>query len=196
MTGFAFDSTWLLDCHWDETMQSIKQSITSQLQQQHSLTMPLHQILSLKVIDGDTLEAIYELDTIEGIYIHRGIRLTGIDTPEKNTHAGALVKQFVESWIKEHRESLKILTISTDKFNGRTVGDIVRVVTNKMVESLSGLLLHNGLAKKFTGKVAKTPWTPQELDFVCKQLSENFTTQNYELFEWIPCSDPKPIILE
>jgi len=44
--------------------------------------------------------------------------------------------------------------------------------------------------------ISKTPWTPQELDFVCKQLSIKFTTQNYELFEWIPCSDPKPIILE
>lgn len=158
--------------------------------------MPLHQILSLKVIDGDTLEAVYLLDNIENIYVHRGIRLTGIDTPEKHTHAGMMVKQFVESWIKQHRESLQILTITSDKFNGRTVGDICRVVNNKVVEMLSAILLSNEFAKPFSGKVAKTPWYPEELDIISARLSKAVPTQNYELFEWIPCSDPKPFITD
>jgi endonuclease YncB( thermonuclease family) len=158
--------------------------------------MSIHQILSLKVIDGDTLEAIYELDTIEGIYVHRGLRLTGIDTPEKNTQAGRLVKQFVESWVKQNRQDLQIMTVSSDKFNGRTVGDIIRIVSNKMVDSLSGLLIHKGLAKPYNGRTAKIPWTPQELDRICEQLNKTVTTQNYELFEWIPCIDPKPLIVK
>jgi endonuclease YncB( thermonuclease family) len=158
--------------------------------------MSIHQILSLKVIDGDTLEAIYELDTIEGIYVHRGLRLTGIDTPEKNTQAGRLVKQFVESWVKQNRQDLQIMTVSSDKFNGRTVGDIIRIVSNKMVDSLSGLLIHKGLAKSYNGRTAKIPWTPQELDRICEQLNKTVTTQNYELFEWIPCTDPKPLIVK
>jgi endonuclease YncB( thermonuclease family) len=158
--------------------------------------MPLNQLLSLKVIDGDTLEAIYLLDSIENVYVHRGIRLIGIDTPEKNTHAGMLVKHFVESWVKQHRESLKILTISSDKYNGRTVGDICRIVNNKVVELLTATLLSQQLAKSYSGKTAKKPWTPQELDFISDKLGKTITTQNYELFEWIPCSDPKPFITD
>jgi hypothetical protein len=160
--------------------------------------MSLRNILSLKVIDGDTLEAVYELDSIERIYVHRAIRLSGIDTPEKNTQAGKLVKQFVESWVDKYRKTLRILTLDTDKYNGRIIGDIVRVESsfNTPVERLSLTLTDNRFAKSYNGRSAKTPWTPQELEIIESRLSDVVTLSIRSLHEWIPCSHPKPIPME
>jgi hypothetical protein len=160
--------------------------------------MNLRNILSLVVIDGDTLEAVYELDAIERIYVHRAIRLSGIDTPEKNTQAGKLVKQFVESWVDKYRKTLRILTLDTDKYNGRIIGDIVRVESsfNTPVERLSLRLSDDRYAKPYNGRSAKTPWTLQELELIERGLSNVVTISNYGLYEWIPCTNPKPIPTE
>jgi hypothetical protein len=176
-------------------MQSLNQNLTSRIQQVQ-YPMNLRNILSLKVIDGDTLEAIYELDSIENIYAHRAIRLTGIDTPEKKLPAGKLVKEFVETWVHKYGPSLKILTIDTDKYNGRIIGDIVRLADNKVVEQLSHTLLLNQFAKSYSGRSAKKPWTPQELEVIESRLNDVVTISNYGLYEWIPCSHPKPIPME
>ena len=195
MTPIYIDRDWWLTDHWDEAMQFLDQSLTSRIQQVQYL-MSLRNILSLKVIDGDTLEAIYELDSIENIYAHRAIRLTGIDTPEKKLPAGKLVKQFVETWVHKYGPSLRILTIDTDKYNGRIIGDIVRLADNKVAEQLSHTLLLNQFAKKYSGQSAKKPWTPLELDTIERQLGNVVTISNYGLYEWIPCSHPKPIPME
>jgi endonuclease YncB( thermonuclease family) len=54
--------------------------------------------LVLRVIDGDTFEAIVELGF--GVAQKFKVRLDGIDTPEKNTDEGVAAKEFVRSLIE------------------------------------------------------------------------------------------------
>jgi hypothetical protein len=118
-------------------------------------------IHSIRVIDGDTVEAMVAgTEFFKNDYKLLSIRLYGIDTPEKNTVAGKLVKQVVIQVLSTYKEPL-VQYRTEDKFSGRGVGDVedgsqVDVVT------LSEFLLLNRLAKRYYGD-KKKPWTDQEL---------------------------------
>jgi hypothetical protein len=130
-------------------------------------------IHSIRVIDGDTVEAMVAgTDFFKNDYKLLSIRIYGIDTPEKNTVAGKLVKQVVIQKLGSFKQPI-VTYHAEDKFSGRGVGDIAD--DNATVQSvsllvstvnpqipLSKFLLDNGLARPYYGG-KKKPWTDNEL---------------------------------
>lgn len=148
-----------------------------------------YEVQQLRVIDGDTVEAmIYE--PVADCYLHRAIRLYGIDTPEKNTLAGRLVKLYVQQWIEKHSKDLEFVYVSKDKFSGRIVGTL-----ENTVESLQSSLFSMNLAKEYYGGTKK-PWTLEELLRITRTL-ENLPQENQEVqaldvdltLPWIVCKE-------
>lgn len=148
-----------------------------------------YEVQQLRVIDGDTVEAlIYE--PVADCYLHRAIRLYGIDTPEKNTLAGKLVKLYVQQWIEKNSKNLEFVYVSKDKFSGRIVGTL-----ENTVESLQQSLFSMNLAKEYYGGTKK-PWTLEELLRITRTL-ENLPQENQEVqaldvdltLPWIVCKE-------
>lgn len=126
--------------------------------------MTFYKPFALRVIDGDTLNCILRCNPFNELLVERHLRLYGIDTPEKNTPAGRAVMKWVTRWLELHYDYLQIEYIEPDKFSGRFVGKLWCMLDNKKSEfDLSNLLLQGYMAKSFTGKTAKSPWTPIEL---------------------------------
>jgi endonuclease YncB( thermonuclease family) len=131
--------------------------------------MNLIKPFALKVLDGDTLDCILPCTPFTEVLVNRRLRLYGIDTPEKNTDAGKFIIEWLTWWLSIHNDVVRVQYITADKFSGRFVGQVWVPYTN--LESptevrsvtLSSLLISNGMAKSFTGKEAKIPWTQQEL---------------------------------
>jgi hypothetical protein len=118
-------------------------------------------IHSIRVIDGDTVEAMVAGEGFfKDDYKLLSIRIYGIDTPEKNTLAGKLVKQVVIQTLASYKEP-GVLYSTQDKYAGRGVGQIVDG-PNMTWPSLGKFLLEHGLAKAYFGG-AKKPWTDEEL---------------------------------
>jgi len=106
-----------------------------------------------RVIDGDTMEV--TLDLGFNIFYKVEVRLNGLDTPEKNTAEGKLVKAKVEEWVKG-----KILIVNSrelDKF-GRVLGEI----TTDKGDSLNKWLLAEGYARVYNGE-KKVAWTEAQI---------------------------------
>jgi hypothetical protein len=129
-------------------------------------------IHSIRVIDGDTVEAMVAgTDFFKNDYKLLSIRIYGIDTPEKNTVAGKLVKQVVIQKLGSFKQPI-VKYDAEDKFSGRGVGDILDdyairsvtllVSTVRPQVPLSKFLLDNGLARPYYGG-KKKPWTDKEL---------------------------------
>lgn len=103
-----------------------------------------------RVIDGDTLEAIVDLGF--NIYTRVTFRLTGIDTPEKNSKipeervrasaATAFAKSAVDS------KDVLIHSVGKDKY-GRWLGDVY--ISNDQ-PTLNEQLVSMGLAKAYFGE--------------------------------------------
>lgn len=144
--------------------------------------MTLYQPFALRVIDGDTLNCIIRCEPFGELLIERHLRLYGIDTPEKNTAAGRAVMNWVTRWMELNYNFLRIEFIESDKFAGRFVGKLWCVSGNKKSQfDLSNVLLQNYMAKSFTGKIAKSPWTDVELQ-VAKNAGETQPTRVSDLF--------------
>jgi endonuclease YncB( thermonuclease family) len=148
-----------------------------------------YKVQQLRVIDGDTVEAlIYE--PVADCYLHRAIRLYGIDTPEKNTLAGKLVKLYVHQWIEKHTKNLEFVYVSKDKFSGRVVGRL-----ENPIESLQHALFSRNLAKEYYGGTKKH-WTLEELLRITRTLEnlsqENQAVQALEVdltLPWVVCRE-------
>lgn len=126
--------------------------------------MTLYKPFALRVMDGDTLNCILRCDPFNELLVERHLRLYGIDTPEKNTPAGRAVMKWVTKWLELNYNYLQVEFIEPDKFSGRFVGKLWCISGNKKSQfDLSNLLLQGYMAKSFTGKVAKSPWTLVEL---------------------------------
>lgn len=149
----------------------------------------LYRPFALSVIDGDTLNCILPTDPFPGMFVQKHLRLYGIDTPEKNTQAGQIVMSFVKQWIEEHTRTLRIQYIKPDKFNGRFVGQVLRLVKydngQNSSECLAGYLLDKKMAKPFSGQEAKTPWTKEELDWIVLQFGNQAFDTSHPLEEWV-----------
>ena len=82
----------------------------------------------VKVVDGDTIDALVDL----GFSVHKKIRvrLYGINTPESRPRdleekkRGLEAKDRLESLLKEHKETLFIKSHGTGKF-GRCLGELL-----------------------------------------------------------------------
>jgi len=126
-------------------------------------------IHSIRVIDGDTVEAMVAgTEFFKNDYKLLSIRIYGIDTPEKNTLAGKLVKQVVIQTLASYKQPM-VIYATEDKYAGRGVGDIVDG-PNMTWPTLAKFLLDNELAKRYYGG-AKKPWTDKELLEVGKKCS-------------------------
>jgi endonuclease YncB( thermonuclease family) len=132
-------------------------------------------IHSIRVIDGDTVEAMVAgTDFFKNDFKLLSIRIYGIDTPEKNTVAGKLVKQFVIQKLGSYKQPV-VMYYAEDKFSGRGVGDIVdddatNAYKEKLQVSLSKSLLAYGLARPYNGG-KKSLWTDKELMEVERKCS-------------------------
>ena len=106
-----------------------------------------YKIKVLRVIDGDTLDALLDI----GFMVHKKIRirLMGIDTPESRTRdleekkKGLAAKQFVVDFLKEG--TFKLISHGVGKY-GRCLGEIVVDDVN-----LGEELVKNGHAYKYYG---------------------------------------------
>lgn len=133
------------------------------------MSSPLYKPYFLKVLDGDTLDCILPCTPFTEVLVNRRLRLHGIDTPEKNTDAGKFIIEWLTTWLAMHSDVVRVQFVTTDKFSGRFVGQVWVPYTN--LESptevrsvtLSSILVSNSMAKPFTGKETKIPWTHQEL---------------------------------
>lgn len=131
--------------------------------------MNLIKPFALKVLDGDTFDCILPCTPFTEVLVNRRLRLHGIDTPEKNTDAGKFIIEWLTRWLIIHSDVVRVQYVTADKFSGRFVGNICVPYPNIAgpdrfnSSDLSSILISNGMAKPFTGKEAKTPWTQQEL---------------------------------
>jgi hypothetical protein len=126
-------------------------------------------IHSIRVIDGDTVEAMVAgTEFFKNDYKLLSIRIYGVDTPEKSTLAGKLVKQVVIQTLASYKQPM-VIYATEDKFSGRGVGDIVDG-PNQTWPTLGKFLFEHGLARAYYGG-AKKPWTDKELLEVEKKCS-------------------------
>ena len=127
-------------------------------------------VLSIRVIDGDTVEA--TLDLGDGISAIRSLRIPNIDAPERSTVAGKAVALVVQAWADSAIRQGRLMAdwFGRDKF-GRGLGDLyfhppmsapTRAVVAVADERLSTYLLAHGLARPYTGD-KKQPWSDAEL---------------------------------
>jgi len=118
-----------------------------------------------RVIDGDTIEAILDLGF--NIFFKVSIRIDGIDTPEKNTPEGKLVKAYSEAWFKTGNFTLNSKEL--DKY-GRVLGTISKTENNTTIE-YSQHMISQGYARVYNGE-KKKDWTTQEITTILEKLKK------------------------
>jgi endonuclease YncB( thermonuclease family) len=113
-------------------------------------------VRNYRVVDGDTIW----LDLIVGfdVYLEQACRLVGIDTPEKSTIAGKLVKQVSEKWCSTYAP-LYIVSVNRDKYAGRFDG---LVWDSTHSHTLNEFMLQEGLARPYAGG-KKPRWYKKDL---------------------------------
>ena len=145
----------------------------------HRFIYPVREIV--KTLDGDTIRTIR--DCGEGLYLQRDCRLiaepsdgefVGVDTPEKNTIAGQLVKRWVQEFLGD-ADLIRTESVKKGKFAGRYVGTI-QVYQGLTDEAdtewhdLGDWLLDAGFAKVFKRK--RDPWTDEQLADVVDRIKQ------------------------
>lgn len=107
-----------------------------------------------RVVDGDTIDIAIDL----GFSLHykTRVRLSGIDTAEKNTELGKQVKEYTKSVLEG--KSFRIQTTKPDKY-GRILGELFLPDNTSFNKSL----IEKGLAKSYDGGT-KIVWKESELN--------------------------------
>ena len=107
-----------------------------------------------RVVDGDTIDIAIDL----GFSLHykTSVRLSGIDTAEKNTELGKQTKEYVKGVLEG--KSFRIQTTKPDKY-GRILGELFLPDNTSFNKSL----IEKGLAKSYDGGT-KTVWKESELN--------------------------------
>lgn len=106
----------------------------------------------LRVIDGDTFEALIEL----GFSVTQKfcVRLNGIDTPEKNTEKGKQAREFVKNLIEN--KTVIFQDEGSEKY-GRALANVMLLdgtdLTNFLIEKNIGIEYH-GEKKKFLASLS------------------------------------------
>lgn len=128
-------------------------------------------VLEFRVIDGDSVEVVLDRGWDESKKMV--CRISGVDTPERNTAAGQAVKRFVEQWCIRLGSDLRVQSIAKDKFGGRFIGDLLDKVGCE--RSLSETLLTHKLAKPYAGGI-KLPFTDDELARIVERVTKLIPT--------------------
>lgn len=114
----------------------------------------------VSITDGDT--CVVSIDLGFCVFYKATVRINGIDTPEKNTPEGKIVKKKVESWFASDPE-IHLESTELDKY-GRVLGDVI----NSKGESLSSYLLKSNLARVYNGE-KKIQWTQEQINKIISQ---------------------------
>jgi micrococcal nuclease len=109
-----------------------------------------------KVVDGDTVDVFIDLGF--SVWHKERIRLSGIDTAEKNTPLGKALKIYLASELEG--KIIKLQVSKPDKY-GRYLGKIY--LTKNSTISINDQLIKNGLAKSYDGNSKVGLWTDSEL---------------------------------
>jgi micrococcal nuclease len=109
-----------------------------------------------KVVDGDTVDVFIDLGF--SVWHKERIRLSGIDTAEKNTPLGKALKIYMASELEG--KIIKLQVSKPDKY-GRYLGKIY--LTKNSTISVNDQLIKNGLAKSYDGNSKVGLWTDSEL---------------------------------
>jgi micrococcal nuclease len=109
-----------------------------------------------KVVDGDTVDVFIDLGF--SVWHKERIRLSGIDTAEKNTPLGKALKTYMASELEG--KIIKLQVSKPDKY-GRYLGRIY--LTKDSTVSINDQLIKNGLAKSYDGDSKVGLWTESEL---------------------------------
>jgi micrococcal nuclease len=107
-----------------------------------------------KVVDGDTVDVFIDLGF--SVWHKERIRLSGIDTAEKNTPLGKALKAYMISLLEG--KTVKLEVTKPDKY-GRYLGKIYL----NSEESINDQLIKTGLAKGYGGDSKVGLWTEAEL---------------------------------
>tara|TARA_R110000772_G_scaffold65402_1_gene145965 strand:+ start:5632 stop:6039 length:408 start_codon:yes stop_codon:yes gene_type:complete len=103
-----------------------------------------------KIVDGDTIDVIMDLGF--GITKKERVRIASIDAPESRTRDLYEKKLGLEakSWLKEHIEKCKSITIKTEKEGkyGRILGWLY---TEEFSASLNDVMVEKGYAWVYDG---------------------------------------------
>lgn len=108
-----------------------------------------------KVVDGDTVDVFIDLGF--SVWHKERIRLTGIDTAEKNTPLGKALKSFLIANLEGKMVRLQVS--KPDKY-GRYLGT---VFLKDSTVSINDQLIKAGLAKPYGGDSKVGLWTLEEL---------------------------------
>ena len=109
-----------------------------------------------KVVDGDTVDVFIDLGF--SVWHKERIRLSGIDTAEKNTPLGKALKTFMITELEG--KIIKLQVSKPDKY-GRYLGKIY--LTKESTVSINDQLIKSGLAKSYDGESKVGLWTESEL---------------------------------
>ena len=111
----------------------------------------------LKVVDGDTIKVSARVWL--GVNVETMVRINGIDTPEirgkcpMEKELARKAKDFVKE--KLPVGSLVYLSsVQSDKYGGR----VVAKVADENKKDIGKQLIQNGLARPYSGKIAKSNW--------------------------------------
>lgn len=107
-----------------------------------------------KVVDGDTVDVFIDLGF--SVWHKERIRLSGVDTAEKNTPLGKALKTFMKELLEGKMVRLQVT--KPDKY-GRYLGKVFLAGE----ESINDQLIKHGLAKPYGGDSKVGLWTEQEL---------------------------------
>ena len=105
-----------------------------------------------RVVDGDTVDAMIDLgfDT----WVHKRIRLEGIDAPETRTRdldekaQGFKTKERLEGLLEATNGAFVLQSHGVGKY-GRCLGPIFIGQSGKLLVNINELLLHEGLAEEY-----------------------------------------------
>ncbi len=115
-----------------------------------------------RVVDGDTCELLLDLGF--NIFYKVTVRLQNLDTPERNTQAGKIVKAKVEEWLQG--KTLVLVSKELDKF-GRVLG-VIKTVDE---QELNSWLVTQGFARVYNGE-KKTDWTKEQIERILNSVKE------------------------
>ena len=108
-----------------------------------------------KVVDGDTVDVFIDLGF--SVWHKERIRLSGIDTAEKNTPLGKALKTFLIANLEGKMVRLQVS--KPDKY-GRYLG---KIYINSDI-SINDQMVSKGMAKGYMGESKVGLWTQEELN--------------------------------
>jgi endonuclease YncB( thermonuclease family) len=132
----------------------------------------IYEIKKWRVIDGDTIEA--DLIAKCGVTLTAGIRIYGINTPEKKGSekiAGIPVTNLTIQWMEDNSKDDRKMycrIIKADKYGGRQVGSVF----TDQFKKLADYQTKHGLCDPYDGKSKKAPFTAARL----KQIQDTVKT--------------------